>query len=250
MAAILGGLALAWSLQRYAAGSPERLLGALTLLASLLAVLGVAVVIVSARGGDYGLTSSVGLIRNKNGAATLVMIGALLHALLAEAARRGNRPAWALLHGVVAAFLADVWALPAARRARPALTAAVLLLGLFTARASWIVNTRNRSNVAEPLLQIHYTDDVPAALDDVGWILSTSMREADPHGVLEGVLTGAVPVVRDWPLIAPWGGAEGLMPPEWVVATVEEAVERVPWSGAKQAKRPLWVYSWVHPGTP
>jgi len=72
-----------------------------------------------------------------------------------------------------------------------------------------------------------HTDDVEAALADVGWILSTSLREADPHGVLEGVLCGAVPVVRDWPVVSPWGGARSLIPANWVVASEAAAVERI-----------------------
>lgn len=109
MAALLAGLALVVALRRYAAGSAARVVAALTVLAVLLAVLGLAVGVVASTTSDYGLTGFVGVIRNKNGAATLVMLGALLHALLADAARRDNRPGWLLAHGLVA--LALVWPL-------------------------------------------------------------------------------------------------------------------------------------------
>jgi len=86
--------------------------------------------------------------------------------------------------------------------------------------------------VGEPLVagaieMTGFTDNVNAALEDVGFILSTSLREADPHGVVEGVLSGAVPVVRDWPVVAPWGGARELFPADWIVQTPEEAADRI-----------------------
>jgi hypothetical protein len=39
--------------------------------------------------------------------------------------------------------------------------------------------------------------------------------------------SGAVPVVRDWPVYAGIGGATGLFPPEWVSTTPDEAAERI-----------------------
>ncbi|MFC9172904.1 MULTISPECIES: glycosyltransferase family 1 protein [Streptomyces] len=78
------------------------------------------------------------------------------------------------------------------------------------------------------VVQVGSTDDVPGALEDVGVILSTSVREGCHVGLMEGAASGAAPVVRDWPFFA--GGEHGagtLYPAEWVVGTVEEAVERV-----------------------
>lgn len=72
------------------------------------------------------------------------------------------------------------------------------------------------------------TDDVPGALADVGVILSSSVRESFHCGLVEGVASGAVPVVRDWPFFA--GGAHGartLFPPDWVVSSPAEAAERI-----------------------
>ncbi|HEY7274173.1 MAG TPA: glycosyltransferase family 1 protein, partial [Actinoplanes sp.] len=72
------------------------------------------------------------------------------------------------------------------------------------------------------------TDDVPAALADVGIILNTSVREAFPSGVVEGVASGAVPVVRDWPFFAGRkAGARSVFPEDWIVRTPQEAAERV-----------------------
>ncbi|MEV6164088.1 glycosyltransferase family 1 protein [Streptomyces sp. NPDC052052] len=78
------------------------------------------------------------------------------------------------------------------------------------------------------VVRIGATDDVAGELEDVGVILSTSVREGCHVGLMEGAASGAVPVVRDWPFFA--GGRHGagtLYPAEWVVGTPEEAVERV-----------------------
>jgi glycosyltransferase involved in cell wall biosynthesis len=71
-------------------------------------------------------------------------------------------------------------------------------------------------------------DDVPAALADVGVIVSSSLRESFHCGLVEGVASGAVPVVRDWPFFAGRPhGAHTLFPEDWVVDTPEQAAERI-----------------------
>lgn len=73
-----------------------------------------------------------------------------------------------------------------------------------------------------------HTDDVPAALQEIGVILSSSVREGCHTAVMEGAASGAVPVVRDWPYFAGKpNGPRTLYPPSWVVNTPDEAVERV-----------------------
>ncbi|MED7824253.1 glycosyltransferase [Streptomyces chiangmaiensis] len=75
---------------------------------------------------------------------------------------------------------------------------------------------------------IGQTDDVPAALEEVGTILSTSVRESFHCALVEGAASGAVPVVRDWPFFANGdNGARTLFPQEWVVGTPEEAARRI-----------------------
>lgn len=72
------------------------------------------------------------------------------------------------------------------------------------------------------------TDDVPAALTEVGVILSTSVRESFHCGLAEGAASGAVPVVRDWPFFAKRErGARTLFPAGWVVGSPAEAAERI-----------------------
>ncbi|OLT17784.1 hypothetical protein BJF80_00125 [Serinicoccus sp. CUA-874] len=71
------------------------------------------------------------------------------------------------------------------------------------------------------------TDDVAEELRDVGFILSSSLREGFHLGLLEGAASGAVPIVRDWPLLARRGGARSVYPDSWVVEDLAGAVTRV-----------------------
>ena len=72
---------------------------------------------------------------------------------------------------------------------------------------------------------LRHTDDVPAALQDVGVVLSSSVRESFHMVLVEGAASGAVPVVRDWPYFP--GSARALFPPDWVVGTPAAAAQRI-----------------------
>jgi len=61
---------------------------------------------------------------------------------------------------VVASYLVDVWQSSGSTFRRMAFVAGVLALEVLSARGAWIVNTTNRSNVAEPLLHMQYADSV------------------------------------------------------------------------------------------
>jgi glycosyltransferase involved in cell wall biosynthesis len=74
---------------------------------------------------------------------------------------------------------------------------------------------------------VAFTRDLAPHLAASGFVLSTSRRESFGMGLVEGAASGAVPVVRDWPVFASLDGARGLFPDEWVVGTVEEAVARI-----------------------
>ncbi|MBM6402945.1 glycosyltransferase [Phycicoccus sp. CSK15P-2] len=89
-----------------------------------------------------------------------------------------------------------------------------------------------RRRLADPALAgrvevLGWTDDVPDALRRVGVVLSTSRREGCHRGLIEGSASGAVAVVRDWPLLASRVGAAGLVPAEWVVRDVAQAAARI-----------------------
>ncbi|MDU0349477.1 glycosyltransferase [Actinomyces sp. MRS3W] len=71
------------------------------------------------------------------------------------------------------------------------------------------------------------TEDVPRHLQHAAVILSSSRREGTHEGFIEGVASGALPVVRNWPDVARWGGPAALFPAEWVVETPQEAAARI-----------------------
>jgi hypothetical protein len=72
---------------------------------------------------------------------------------------------------------------------------------------------------------LSHTEDVPAALQEIGVVISSFVRESFHMGLVEAVASGALPVVRDWPFFP--GAPARLFPPDWVVATPEEAARRI-----------------------
>lgn len=72
-----------------------------------------------------------------------------------------------------------------------------------------------------------HRDDVPEVLSRAGFLLSSSLVEGSHEAVAEGAATGCVPVVRNWPEVAGWGGAHGQYPAEWIVETASDAAARI-----------------------
>lgn len=83
------------------------------------------------------------------------------------------------------------------------------------------------------------TDRLSRHLRGVGWAVNSSLRESYPNTLMAMAATGAVPVVRDWPLYARVGGARELLPEEWVVETPEEAAARILAAAPDWAERSL-----------
>jgi glycosyltransferase involved in cell wall biosynthesis len=72
-----------------------------------------------------------------------------------------------------------------------------------------------------------FSDDVAEALRHIGVILSSSRREGTHEALIQGVASGAFPIVRNWPYVAKWGGAHTLYPPGWIVETTDEGCMRI-----------------------
>ncbi len=83
---------------------------------------------------------------------------------------------------------------------------------------------------------VEETSDIGPHLASAGFVLSSSRRESFGLGLVEAAASGAVPVVRNWPMFAGLSGARRLFPAEWVVEDVDEAVERV----LAHANAPAW----------
>lgn len=60
---------------------------------------------------------------------------------------------------------------------------------------------------------------------DIDYILSTSDREGTHETVIQGMGSGAIPVVRNWPMVKEWGGSHSLYDSDFVFETVEDAVK-------------------------
>ncbi|MFG3342749.1 glycosyltransferase family 1 protein [Glycomyces sp. NPDC048151] len=81
---------------------------------------------------------------------------------------------------------------------------------------------------AGAVLRLGPTDDVAGKLTEVGFMLSSSVRESAHLGLMEGAASGAVPVVRDWPFFAGKAhSARTVYPDGWVADTPEAAAERI-----------------------
>lgn len=94
----------------------------------------------------------------------------------------------------------------------------------------------------EPLQQsvnfLGYRDDLDEVLREIGVVLSTSRIEGSPVSLIQGVASGALPVVRNWPNIKKLHAAESLYPREWIVDTTDEAVDRIlAWSSTGVSER-------------
>jgi len=84
----------------------------------------------------------------------------------------GEKVPWLTIHVMLpwlvvsAVSFQDMWD-RAAHRPGVRMTGAVIAVALvcLSARTDWIVNTRNRSNPAEPIVQIEYTPDVQRTID-------------------------------------------------------------------------------------
>ncbi|EFU80343.1 glycosyltransferase, group 1 family protein [Mobiluncus curtisii ATCC 51333] len=113
---------------------------------------------------------------------------------------RETDPTWRLLLVGPEPDSRDAWARP--------------LYKLISANSGWITVTGNREDLAD-------------YFKNIGWVVSSSRLESFHRSVVEGSAAGCVPVVRDWPEVARYGGARGIYPEDWVVANQEEAVARI-----------------------
>ena len=75
--------------------------------------------------------------------------------------------------------------------------------------------------------ELGYVTDVDSFFRKVGYMLSTSEREGSHESIIEGMAYGCIPVVRNWPLLAPFDGAKRAFPMCDVVETPAEAAEAI-----------------------
>lgn len=83
------------------------------------------------------------------------------------------------------------------------------------------------ADVQPAIEYVRYTEHLAPVLARAGWVVSSSVRESWGVGPMEAVAAGAVPIIRNWPLFARWGGAHRIYPSDWVVDSLEEAEWRI-----------------------
>ncbi len=72
-----------------------------------------------------------------------------------------------------------------------------------------------------------FTPNLDKLYEEVGFVLSCSRREGYGIAFAEGVASGAVPILRDWPIFASLDAAARTFTPEWVVVTPIQAADRI-----------------------
>lgn len=86
---------------------------------------------------------------------------------------------------------------------------------------------RNAGDVRDAVIEVGYTENLPDVIRDAGFVLSASRRESFGVGPVEAAASGAVPVIRNWPLYAAYNGAARVFPADWIVDTPSEAAKRI-----------------------
>jgi glycosyltransferase involved in cell wall biosynthesis len=84
---------------------------------------------------------------------------------------------------------------------------------------------RERPALAAAIDRPGHVDEI--GRPEVGFVLSASLREGFPVGIMEATASAAVPVVRDWPVVRPYGGARSIFPEAWVVEDAPAAAARI-----------------------
>jgi glycosyltransferase involved in cell wall biosynthesis len=85
----------------------------------------------------------------------------------------------------------------------------------------------DQPDVAGAVTFLGQRDDIAVVLQDVGVIVSSSVRESFHVAVAEGIASGAFPVIRDWPGLAQFGGPHGTWPEGSIVSTPEQGAQLI-----------------------
>lgn len=81
--------------------------------------------------------------------------------------------------------------------------------------------------MADSVEILGHRSDVPEIFARAGFVISSSRREGTHESVMEGMAAGCVPVIRNWPDAAPFGGSRSLYGDRWVVDDVDQAVQSI-----------------------
>ncbi len=84
------------------------------------------------------------------------------------------------------------------------------------------VSRLSRHVVIEP-----FTKDTAAWHKRIGFVLSASHREGSHESVMDGMVTGSVPVIRRWPMVKDFGAPESAFPGVPAFDTPQEAADYI-----------------------
>lgn len=123
--------------------------------------------------------------------------------------------------------------------------------------AAWAQRVRARLDALGDGVQVlGFRSDIPELLAGSGFLLSSSTTEGTHESVAEAAAAGCVPVVRNWPEMAPWGGAGTIFPAQWIVDDAEEASSVIRALAAEDAahaeeaqRRRRWILAHRDPGS-
>lgn len=71
---------------------------------------------------------------------------------------------------------------------------------------------RINSFPSDAVQEVGYISDISLFFSKIGFVLSTSEREGSHESIIEGIVYGCIPVIRDWPLLSPFYGAKSAFP--------------------------------------
>jgi hypothetical protein len=72
-----------------------------------------------------------------------------------------------------------------------------------------------------------HTDHALSFLETNGFILSTSLREGSHESVVEGMSVGCIPILRNWPHVIPFDGANKMFQNHRTITTPKEAAGQI-----------------------
>lgn len=67
-----------------------------------------------------------------------------------------------------------------------------------------------------------FTDQLEEAYREIGYVVSASYREGTHESVMQAMGSGAIPVIRKWPVLEAWGSASNVYDERWIFADAEQ----------------------------